>query len=190
MIAAKTLLTTGGYGLSVYAVPSPLANLGAGLRLLRGVRPQLEVARAAGVDPGTLNKIENGKRLPDSATIDGVLTALGKSLYDLADAIEAAEGTKQPRRTGRPRPEWVSVIRDSGFEVSMFRGLAFAGYSGSSEDIDRVEADLVASAEQVARERALAGARFRRDYETEVALEVAEGPAAVLPTPPPRKGKS
>lgn len=166
-------------------LPAALRALRTKARLSQG-----DLRDRGGPPLSTVSKLEAGVRPPDFRTVAAYLEALGLDLHDLADALAEQRGERPNRGSGRPRPEWVGVIRDSNFEVAMFRGLAFAGYSGSSEDLDRVEADLVASAEQVARERALAGAKFRRDYESEVALEVAEGPPA-LPAPlRPRRGKS
>ncbi|EIE98216.1 helix-turn-helix domain-containing protein [Saccharomonospora glauca] len=73
------------------------ARLGASLREFRGQRGLDEVARAAGMSPETLRKIETG-RLPSPAfgTIVRLADALGVSVEKLADiwrgggAFEAA----------------------------------------------------------------------------------------------------
>ncbi|MGX9672561.1 helix-turn-helix domain-containing protein [Mycobacterium sp. HM-7] len=61
-------------------------RLGAALRAARGARTLEDVARAAGISPETLRKIETG-RLPSPAfgTIVGLSDALGLPLGTLAD---------------------------------------------------------------------------------------------------------
>ncbi|MUL78464.1 helix-turn-helix domain-containing protein [Mycolicibacterium sp. CBMA 226] len=61
-------------------------RLGAALRAARGARTLDDVARAAGISPETLRKIETG-RLPSPAfgTIVGLSDALGLPLGALAD---------------------------------------------------------------------------------------------------------
>lgn len=64
-----------------------------------------------------------------------------------------------------------------GISEPVLRGFAFEGYS-SGVDVDRIEADLVASAQEAAREIAEAAASYRRAYDAEAALEVADGTLA------------
>lgn len=61
-------------------------RLGAALRTERGARTLEDVARAAGISPETLRKIETG-RLPSPAfgTIVGLSDALGMPLATLAE---------------------------------------------------------------------------------------------------------
>ncbi|QVQ52835.1 helix-turn-helix domain-containing protein [Spiractinospora alimapuensis] len=62
-------------------------RLGALLRRARGDRDLVHVARAAGISPETLRKIETG-RLPSPAfgTVVGLSDALNLPLAELADA--------------------------------------------------------------------------------------------------------
>ncbi|ATL67723.1 helix-turn-helix domain-containing protein [Nocardia terpenica] len=66
-------------------------RLGAFLRATRADRDLGEVARAAGISPETLRKIETG-RLPSPAfgTVVGLGRALDIPLQDLADVWQAA----------------------------------------------------------------------------------------------------
>ena len=55
--------------------------LGATLRLLRGPRTQVRVARDAGVSPAVWNLWEKGRRKPAAASLKKVRQALGVSRY-------------------------------------------------------------------------------------------------------------
>jgi transcriptional regulator with XRE-family HTH domain len=52
---------------------------------------QEELASAAGITFGTVNRLESAKSAPAWATVRALLDALGYSLADLATAIDAAE---------------------------------------------------------------------------------------------------
>ncbi|MBF6331407.1 helix-turn-helix transcriptional regulator [Nocardia transvalensis] len=66
-------------------------RLGAYLRATRAGRDLGEIARAAGISPETLRKIEAG-RLPSPAfgTVVGLSRALGVPLEDLAEVWQSA----------------------------------------------------------------------------------------------------
>ncbi|WP_194813693.1 helix-turn-helix transcriptional regulator [Nocardia sp. XZ_19_385] len=66
-------------------------RLGGLLRAARGERDLTEVARAAGISPETLRKIETG-RLPSPAfgTVVALSQALDLPLQDLADTCRSA----------------------------------------------------------------------------------------------------
>ncbi|MBF6170562.1 helix-turn-helix transcriptional regulator [Nocardia blacklockiae] len=66
-------------------------RLGAYLRAARAQRDPAEVARAAGISPETLRKIESG-RLPSPAfgTVVGLSRALEVPLQELADIWQSA----------------------------------------------------------------------------------------------------
>ncbi|MFR9749984.1 helix-turn-helix transcriptional regulator [Nocardia sp. 004] len=66
-------------------------RLGAALRTARADRDLTEVARAAGISPETLRKIETG-RLPSPAfgTVVALSRVLGLALDDLADIWRSA----------------------------------------------------------------------------------------------------
>jgi len=63
------------------------------MREQRGLT-QEELASAAGVTFGTVNRLESAKSAPAWATVRALLNALDRSLAELAKAIDAAE----PRR--------------------------------------------------------------------------------------------
>lgn len=67
--------------------------LGQAIRQMREQRGQTqeELASAAGMTFGTVNRLESAKSAPAWATVRALLDALGYSLADLAKAIDAAE---------------------------------------------------------------------------------------------------
>ncbi|WP_227982425.1 helix-turn-helix domain-containing protein [Nocardia spumae] len=68
-------------------------RLGAHLRAVRGDRDPVAIARAAGISPETLRKIESG-RLPSPAfgTVVGLGIALGVPLQELAEVWQSDSG--------------------------------------------------------------------------------------------------
>jgi transcriptional regulator with XRE-family HTH domain len=60
------------------------------LRLARGFT-QVALGHEAQVDPSTLTRLENDKRVPDTATLQRIAGALGTSLADLVGADWVAE---------------------------------------------------------------------------------------------------
>jgi transcriptional regulator with XRE-family HTH domain len=67
--------------------------LGQAIREMREQRGQTqeELASAAGITFGTVNRLESAKSAPAWATVRALLDALDYSLADLAKAIDAAE---------------------------------------------------------------------------------------------------
>lgn len=67
--------------------------LGQAIRQMREQRGQTqeELASAAGITFGTVNRLESAKSAPAWATVRALLDALDYSLGDLAKAIDAAE---------------------------------------------------------------------------------------------------
>jgi transcriptional regulator with XRE-family HTH domain len=67
--------------------------LGQAIRQMREGRGQTqeELASAAGITFGTVNRLESAKSAPAWATVRALLDALDYSLGDLAKAIDAAE---------------------------------------------------------------------------------------------------
>jgi predicted transcriptional regulator len=72
--------------------PDPI--LGRVLRDLRGDRSQEDVGYHAGVTAATVGRMELAKSVPDWASVRSVVDALGVSLVDVVEAIEAAEGKR------------------------------------------------------------------------------------------------
>jgi transcriptional regulator with XRE-family HTH domain len=68
-------------------VPDPA--LAAVLKRLRGTTPQQTVASRAGLTTGTYAKVELGKSNPTWTTVCAIAAALGVSLRELVEAIEA-----------------------------------------------------------------------------------------------------
>lgn len=187
------------YGVSALGAPATLWQVfdrkllgeALGQRRSRAGLSQPETARRAGLSQNLLCRAETGSSCLSVESVEAVLRALNADLRDPNYHVDiVAERALRPSAR-KPRPEWFGVIRDSNFQVAMFRGLAFAGHAGGGEDLDRVEADLAASAEQVVRERALAGAKFRRDHKAERKLElrVAEGSPRIPEALRPKKGE-
>jgi transcriptional regulator with XRE-family HTH domain len=73
-------------------LPTDLA-LGQAIRQMREQRGQTqeELASAASITFGTVNRLESAKSAPAWATVRALLDALDYSLADLAKAIDAAE---------------------------------------------------------------------------------------------------
>jgi transcriptional regulator with XRE-family HTH domain len=67
--------------------------LGQSIRQMREQRRQTqeELASAAGITFGTVNRLESAKSAPAWATVRALLDALDYSLADLAKAIDTAE---------------------------------------------------------------------------------------------------
>jgi transcriptional regulator with XRE-family HTH domain len=67
--------------------------LGQAIRQMREQRGQTqeELASAAGITFGTVNRLESAKSAPAWATVRALLDALDYSLADLAKAIDTAE---------------------------------------------------------------------------------------------------
>jgi transcriptional regulator with XRE-family HTH domain len=74
-------------GVPPTAVPDPA--LAAVMRRLRGTTPQQTVASRAGLTTGTYAKVELGKSNPTWTTVCAIAGALGVSLRELVEAIEA-----------------------------------------------------------------------------------------------------
>lgn len=64
-------------------------SVGTTIKLLRGDRPQEDVAHAAGISTSTLSRIERGLHQPSLPTLRKIAAALGVSLTDLIDAAES-----------------------------------------------------------------------------------------------------
>ncbi len=71
-------------------------RLGAALRLARGERAPVEVARAAAISPETLRKIETGRLVtPAFSTVAALAQVLDVPLDDLARVYLAPDGLEQ-----------------------------------------------------------------------------------------------
>lgn len=166
-------------GHTLSSVPLAPESIGPALRLLReraGLNQQ-QLEQRAGLGASSLSRYERGSERPSLPTLAAILNGLGVGFQDLGDAVDELTGAPRALRAGRPRREWVGVLRDMGISEPVLRGFAFEGYS-SGVDVDRIEADLVASAQEAAREIAEAAASYRRAYDAEAALEVADGTLA------------
>jgi transcriptional regulator with XRE-family HTH domain len=64
-------------------------SVGATIKLLRGERPQEDLAHAAGISTSTLSRVERGLHQPSLPTLRKIAAALGVSLADLIDAAES-----------------------------------------------------------------------------------------------------
>lgn len=73
-------------------------RLGALLRRVRGERPMLEVALAAGISPETLRKIETGRvATPAFSTVAALAGVLGLSLDDVWGEVSERGSVGQAR---------------------------------------------------------------------------------------------
>jgi len=74
-------------------------SVGARIRLLRGARPQEEVAHAAGISTSTLSRLERGLHQPSLPTLRKLAAALGVSPAELIE--EAESGAARLEDEGR-----------------------------------------------------------------------------------------
>jgi transcriptional regulator with XRE-family HTH domain len=63
-------------------------SVGTTIKLLRGERPQEDVAHEAGISTSTLSRVERGLHQPSLPTLRKLATALGVPLADLVDPAE------------------------------------------------------------------------------------------------------
>ncbi|MGA8363279.1 MAG: helix-turn-helix transcriptional regulator [Solirubrobacteraceae bacterium] len=63
-------------------------SVGTTIKLLRGERPQEDLAHEAGISTSTLSRLERGLHQPSLPTLRKLATALDVSLADLIDAAE------------------------------------------------------------------------------------------------------
>jgi transcriptional regulator with XRE-family HTH domain len=63
-------------------------SVGTTIKLLRGERPQEDVAHAAGISTSTLSRVERGLHQPSLPTLRKLAVALGVSLAELIEAAE------------------------------------------------------------------------------------------------------
>jgi transcriptional regulator with XRE-family HTH domain len=67
-------------------------SVGTTIKLLRGERPQEDVAHAAGISTSTLSRLERGLHQPSLPTLRKLAAALDVSLAELVDADENRRG--------------------------------------------------------------------------------------------------
>lgn len=63
-------------------------SVGTTIKLLRGARPQEDLAHEAGISTSTLSRVERGLHQPSLPTLRKLAAALGVSLADLVDPAE------------------------------------------------------------------------------------------------------
>lgn len=63
-------------------------SIGTTIKLLRGERPQEDLAHEAGISTSTLSRVERGLHQPSLPTLRKLAVALEVSLADLVDAAE------------------------------------------------------------------------------------------------------
>lgn len=64
-------------------------SVGTTIKLLRGERPQEDVAHEAGISTSTLSRVERGLHQPSLPTLRKLAAALDVSLAELIDAAES-----------------------------------------------------------------------------------------------------
>lgn len=141
-----------------------MERLGEALRRLRGATAQAELARKSGVSASAINRAEMGHHSPSAETLGALLTALGLTLHDLADALDEVAGRGRPARVGKPDARLVAqLVARGGLSGDFLEGLAATATApGADADfIATVQAAAAALAEQ-ALERAKSGAREAR----------------------------
>jgi transcriptional regulator with XRE-family HTH domain len=64
-------------------------SVGTTIKLLRGERPQEDLAHEAGISTSTLSRVERGLHQPSLPTLRKLAAALGVPLADLVDSAES-----------------------------------------------------------------------------------------------------
>ena len=133
----------------------PLKAIGPALKALRKTAglTQLQLADLAKVGFSMISGYERGSELPQLATLVRLLDAMRLDLYDFAEAIDAQRGRVAPVRPGAPRAAWVALLMRNGVEARTLDGAAALALTSGDA---KAEADLVASAEEAARQLAAA----------------------------------
>lgn len=67
-------------------------SVGTTIKLLRGERPQEDVAHAAGISTSTLSRLERGLHQPSLPTLRKLAVALDVSLAELIEMDETRRG--------------------------------------------------------------------------------------------------
>jgi transcriptional regulator with XRE-family HTH domain len=150
-----------------------LEAVGPALRALRKAAglTQQQLADDSKVGFSMISGYERGSEKPQLATLLRLLDAMGLDLFALAEAMDVARGRVPPVRSGAARAAWVGLFLRNGVEPRTLEGAAAAALTVGDP---RAEADLIASAEEAARQMALeAVAAVRR---AELSL-VAESPS-------------
>jgi|GEM_PF-4970109 len=146
------------------AVVAPTV-VGRALRSLREAArlDQGELARLAQVATRTVGRIETGEGPPNFETVDAILTALGLTLHDLADALDEVAGRGRPARAGKLDARLVAqLVARGGLSGEYLEGYAAnaannAAPGAAADFVATVQAAAAALAQQ-ALERARAGA--------------------------------
>lgn len=108
------------------------------LRTARGLK-QVEVAKAAGIAPETLNRIEAG-RTPSYKTLQRVCEAIGVSITDVEEAAAAFSDRSPPRQDqgATPAPDAPATRADIARLEAELRALREA-VEGLTERLPRVD---------------------------------------------------
>lgn len=133
---------------------SELAHLGTALRLLRERRglKQFEAAEKAGLAVSVVNRAETGKGTSSLGTVAVLLDLYRATFVELGQAMHEVEhGAGAP--AGAPRAAWVALLMRNGVEARTLDGAAALALTSGDA---KAEADLVASAEEAARQLAAA----------------------------------
>ena len=88
---------------------------------------------------------------PHLASLDAILTALGLTLHDLAEALDEATGRGRPARAGKPDARLVAqLVARGGLSGDFLEGLAATATApGAAADfVATVQAAAAALAEQ------------------------------------------
>ena len=91
------------------------SNLGEALRLLRekvAGLTQVEVAERTGIAQTRQSRYENGRKVPDLATLDRLLTCYGVDVERLGRALKEVQGVAGPPGPGSD-PEFTAKVRDA-----------------------------------------------------------------------------
>lgn len=123
-------------------------RIGTRIRNLRRDRDiqQGQLAKDAGIDPATLNQIENGKRLPDVRTVLSLATQLGVAPSLILDPTATPTGASIRPRNAETEPQgtappldFQAAIQTASYQVlsDLFAALGEALESRHPENVGR-----------------------------------------------------
>ena len=147
------------------------STVGPALRALRKAAglTQQALAERAQVGFAMISSYERGNELPQLSTLSRLLEAMGLDFLAFAHAL--APESPAPLRPGSARAAWVALLMRNGVEARTLDGAAALALTSGDA---KAEADLVASAEEAARQ--LAAASIAAVRRAELSL-VAESPS-------------
>lgn len=132
-------------------------DVGSALRRLREARglDQVPLGELAGISARTIGRVETGAGPPNFQTVHALLTAMGLTLHDLAEALDEVAGRSAPARArkGKVQEHRVRFILQQGgvhrSQVASWVADALADEMGGDQKLADLGATLAAAAEAI-----------------------------------------